>query len=223
VASSDKDAATFFSPRRQKRPLETTLQMGDPLSESIRQSRAPKTSRAENSRASPKRRQTKARVALAIEDRWRKQGTEAFLTAEGFPVGVRNAELVLADAPQTNGTAVKVLEEDHGATPVRRFTAGGQQYNFTYTVSDTSKPIRIAMVFTDAPGAVGSGSFPAVNYLSMGITAPGGGSLKWCDTNAIDADGYTIPSSNCFFPDLDNNVHYVTIRPGSFSGQFTSM
>lgn len=106
-----------------------------------------------------------------------------------------------------DGTAVKVLEEDHATTPVRRFTATGQQYNFTYTVSNTSKPIRIAMVFTDAPGAVGSGGCPAVNYLAMGVTAPGGGSLKWCDSNAIDSDGYTIPSSSCAFPDLDNNVH----------------
>ncbi len=40
------------------------------------------------------------RVGLAIEDRWRKQGIEAFLTAEGFPVGDRNAEVVLAEAPR---------------------------------------------------------------------------------------------------------------------------
>jgi DNA-binding NarL/FixJ family response regulator len=70
------------------------------LSASTRPSRAPKTSRAESSLASPKRRQTKARLGLAIEDRWRRQGIEAFLTAEGFPVRVRNAELVLADAPR---------------------------------------------------------------------------------------------------------------------------
>jgi two-component system response regulator EvgA len=70
------------------------------LSASTRSSRAPKTSRAESSLASPKRRQTKASIGLAIEDRWRRQGIEVFLTAEGFPVGVRNAELVLADAPR---------------------------------------------------------------------------------------------------------------------------
>lgn len=63
-------------------------------------SRAPTTSRAESSLASPKRRQTKARVGLAIEDRWRRQGMEAFLAAEGFAVGDRNAELVLADSPR---------------------------------------------------------------------------------------------------------------------------
>lgn len=40
------------------------------------------------------------RVGLAIEDRWRKKGIEAVLTAEGFPVRDRNAELVLVDAPR---------------------------------------------------------------------------------------------------------------------------
>jgi DNA-binding NarL/FixJ family response regulator len=70
------------------------------LSASTRSSRAPKTSRAESSRASPKRRQIKARIGLAIEDRWRRQGIEALLEAEGLAVGVQNAELVLADAPR---------------------------------------------------------------------------------------------------------------------------
>lgn len=50
--------------------------------------------------ALPKRRQTRGRVGLAIEDRWRRQGIEALLGAEGFAVGVRNVELVLADAPR---------------------------------------------------------------------------------------------------------------------------
>jgi hypothetical protein len=40
------------------------------------------------------------RVGLAIEDLWRKQGIEAFLSAEGFSVGVWNVELVLADTPR---------------------------------------------------------------------------------------------------------------------------
>jgi hypothetical protein len=117
-----------------------------------------------------------------------------------------------------DGIAVKVLDEDHATTPVRRFTAPGQQYNFVYTVADTSKPIRIAVAFTDVPGAVGSGTFPAVNALAMGVSQ---GSLLWCDTGAIGSDGYTIASTNCFFPDIHNNVHYVNIKPGSFSGQFT--
>jgi DNA-binding NarL/FixJ family response regulator len=74
--------------------------MGDPLSASTRPSRESKMPRAESSRASPKRRQVKARVALAIEDRWRRQGIEALLGEEGFAVGVRNVDLVLADAPR---------------------------------------------------------------------------------------------------------------------------
>ncbi len=48
----------------------------------------------------PKRRHTKARVGFAIEDRWRRQGIQALLEAEGFAVGRPNAELVLADAPR---------------------------------------------------------------------------------------------------------------------------
>jgi len=42
----------------------------------------------------------KLRIALAIEDRWRKQGIEAFLTREGFEVGGRRPHLVIADAPR---------------------------------------------------------------------------------------------------------------------------
>jgi len=52
-----------------------------------------------NSRNGVKPRE-RPRVGLAIDDRWREQGIEAVLTAEGFPVGDRNAELVLADAPR---------------------------------------------------------------------------------------------------------------------------
>ncbi len=42
----------------------------------------------------------KPRIALAIDDRWRKQGIEVFLTEEGFEVGGQRPELVLADAPR---------------------------------------------------------------------------------------------------------------------------
>jgi DNA-binding NarL/FixJ family response regulator len=70
------------------------------LSAPTQPSRAPKTSRAEGSQAPPERRQARARVGLAIEDRWRRQGIEALLGAEGFAVGLRKAELVLADAPR---------------------------------------------------------------------------------------------------------------------------
>jgi hypothetical protein len=118
-----------------------------------------------------------------------------------------------------DGIAVKALDEDHAVTPVRRFTASGQQYNFVYTVSNTGKPIRFVMAFTDAAGAIGSGNNPFVNHISTAIFQ---GGKMWCDNGAIDSDGYTIPSTlSCGFPDLDNNVKYVNVRPGSFSGQFT--
>lgn len=52
-----------------------------------------------NSRNGMKARE-RPRIGLAIEDRWRRQGIEVFLTAEGFPVGVGKAELALADAPR---------------------------------------------------------------------------------------------------------------------------
>jgi DNA-binding NarL/FixJ family response regulator len=42
----------------------------------------------------------KPRIALAIEDRWRKQGIEAFLNREGFEVGGPRPHLVIADAPR---------------------------------------------------------------------------------------------------------------------------
>lgn len=70
------------------------------MSASTRPSRASNTSRPEAPRASPKQRRGRARVGLAIEDRWRRQAIEAFLGAEGFAVGVRNVEVVLADAPR---------------------------------------------------------------------------------------------------------------------------
>jgi len=56
--------------------------------------------RAEDPRNNARAPTNRARIALAIEDRWRKQGIEAFLTREGFEVGGRRPQLVIADAPR---------------------------------------------------------------------------------------------------------------------------
>src|SRR6266700_2031341 len=55
---------------------------------------------ARNPRNNARALTAKYQIALAIEDRWRNQGIEAFLTREGFEVGGPRPHLLLADAPR---------------------------------------------------------------------------------------------------------------------------
>jgi len=117
-----------------------------------------------------------------------------------------------------DGTPVSAYDEDHGSAPRTRFTASGQQLNFTYTVANPAQPIRAALVYTDAPGLAGGG-LAYINALTMAVFQ---GSFAWCADNGKDANGYTIRSGgSCPFPDLDNNVHFVNVAPNSLTGQFT--
>ncbi len=114
-----------------------------------------------------------------------------------------------------DGTPSIAGDEDHGLPPYRRFTATGQSYTFTFTIADPSKPLKIALAFTDAAGA--ANATPAkVNELSMYVLQ---GGYTYCD-GSYDANGYTPRSISCGPPDGINNLHVITIAPYSFAGQF---
>jgi hypothetical protein len=55
--------------------------------------------------------------------------------------------------------------------PAEKFTASGQQRVITGSVSDISKPLRITLVWTDAPGPTTGNAF--VNNLDLEVTAGG--------------------------------------------------
>lgn len=114
-----------------------------------------------------------------------------------------------------DSTASRYFDEDHGSAG-RRFTATGQTYTMTFTVANSAKDVRIALVFTDRYGAAGAN--PAkVNELSVYALQ---GSTTYCDGRAYDASGYTSPTTGtCGAPDGANNVHFINIHSG-FTGQF---
>jgi serine protease AprX len=73
----------------------------------------------------------------------------------------------------------------------------GQMRTFTLTGVDTTQPLKVTLVWTDAPGLVGAGS--VVNRLYLQIVQPDGTVL----------DGDVTP-----FPTVTNNVQQITIpRP----------
>src|SRR5690606_23896490 len=51
------------------------------------------------------------------------------------------------------------------------FVASGESREFTWGVADPTKPVRIALAWTDAPGALGTS--PQVNNLDLTVVAGG--------------------------------------------------
>ncbi|HYS55407.1 MAG TPA: S8 family serine peptidase [Thermoanaerobaculia bacterium] len=47
-------------------------------------------------------------------------------------------------------------------SPSRTFTASGQKWSATYPVSDTSRPVKVVLVWTDAPAPAPSGNVPTL-------------------------------------------------------------
>jgi len=118
-------------------------------------------------------------------------------------------------APLVDGTSFVAADEDRGTPPISRFTSTGQVLNYWLTVADPSKPVRVALAFTDRYGAVNA--VPSrVNALSVYAFA---GSNTYCD-GSYDSAGYTPPVTVCGPPNLNNTLHVITIAPNTISGQF---
>ncbi len=118
-----------------------------------------------------------------------------------------------------DGTHSISYDEDHAVTPTRRFTATGQSYTFTFPRSDVTKPVRIALAYTD-PAAAVNASAERVNNLVM--VAMKAGTAWWCDNDQMDINGYTPAVGGCDpFAQESNNLRFINISPNSFSGTFT--
>ncbi len=89
------------------------------------------------------------------------------------------------------------------------FGASGQQYQQMGTVADLSKPLRVSLVWTDAPGSTTGNSF--VNDLDLEITVGG----KVYKGNVFSGANSTTDGSF----DTRNNVENVFI-PAGVSGTF---
>jgi hypothetical protein len=68
----------------------------------------------------------------------------------------------------------KIWGNEH---PARVFTTSGTYENFTFSVSDPSKPVTVTLVWSDVPGAAGS-TWPLVNQLNLWVMQ---GSSIYCD------------------------------------------
>ena len=116
----------------------------------------------------------------------------------------------------SDSTPKRYFDEDHQANnPPRRFTASGGYRNITLSVADPSKPVIVAMAYTDAPSTPGSSGL-RVNGVDMYVLQ---GSGVYCDGQY--GTQYTTRSTGCWLPDMVNNVKRIVIAPYSFSGGFT--
>jgi subtilisin-like proprotein convertase family protein len=97
----------------------------------------------------------------------------------------------------------------HDELPADTFTASGQQRVITGTVSTTSKPFRVTLAWTDAPGPTTGNAF--VNNLDLEVTIGGNTYKGNVFSGAFSATGGSA--------DVRNNVESVFI-PAGISGSF---
>jgi hypothetical protein len=113
-----------------------------------------------------------------------------------------------------SSVGVRFFDEDHGATPVRRFTAGGGSWSAALQVADASKDVIVVLAFSDAPAAVGASPLK-VNDLDL-VIRNGGYNYSG---NHFDSSGYSVRIPlGLLFRDPANNVEMVRIRPGEIAG-----
>ncbi|MDB6110994.1 MAG: conserved repeat domain protein, partial [Pedosphaera sp.] len=94
--------------------------------------------------------------------------------------------------------------------PADLFTASGQTRTFTGTISDTNKPFRVTIVWTDAPGNTTGNAYN--NDLDLIVTA-GGNTYKG---NVFDGASSTTGGT----ADTTNNAESVFL-PAGLSGKFS--
>lgn len=94
--------------------------------------------------------------------------------------------------------------------PADRFTESGQVRTFTGTVSDSTKPFRVSLAWTDVPGSTAGNTF--VNNLDLEVTVGGETYLGNRFTGANSVTGGTA--------DIRNNLESVFLPAGA-SGPFT--
>ncbi len=92
------------------------------------------------------------------------------------------------------------------------FDNSGETWTHSYQADDPSQPIRIMLVWTDAPGHGLGGSTPAWNNdLDLRVVAGGTTYLG----NALDNDGWSIAGGSA---DAKNNTEAVFLQPAQHAG-----
>jgi hypothetical protein len=107
---------------------------------------------------------------------------------------------------------VRFFDEDHGATPVRRFTAGSGSWspNPSLRVADASKDLIVVLAFTDAPAAVGASPLK-VNDLDLVVRI---GIYNYSGNYFDPSSGYSVRIPlGLVVRDPANNVEVVRIMP----------
>ncbi len=93
------------------------------------------------------------------------------------------------------------------------FTDSGQAWSQRIGVDDPAQPVRVMLVWTDAPGHGLGGEVPAwVNDLDLRVGGPG----QWYRGNVIGADGWSAGGGNA---DGINNMEAVYLSPEQHGGR----
>jgi hypothetical protein len=117
-------------------------------------------------------------------------------------------------------------------SPARTFTASGQRWSATFPVSDPNKPVKIVLVWTDAPAPAGVGNVPTLLQNDLDLSLNIGSStncVSYAGNNLtpsfqIPAEGEesVLYSCGAGHPDTKNNTEMVVFFPSTAGvSQFT--
>lgn len=113
------------------------------------------------------------------------------------------------DAVLNPGEPVVYFEQDHV------FTDSGQQWSRTIAAADPSRPVRLMLAWSDAPGHGLGGTGPAwINNLDLSVTAASG----LYRGNVIGPDGWSATGGDA---DGKNNLEGVFLSPAQHGGAIT--
>lgn len=105
--------------------------------------------------------------------------------------------------------------------PIDRFTATGQERVFTGTVADSSRPFRVTLTWTDAPGPTSGNAF--VNNLDLSVTVGGQTYLGNVFNQGNSVTGGTADIRNnaesVFLPAGVSGPYTITVRATNIAGQ----
>lgn len=104
--------------------------------------------------------------------------------------------------------AVKYFDEDHTVGGARRFTAGEGSWAVGLRRANATKDVVVALAFTDRFAAVNAMEL-RVNNLDVYVL----NQSYIFQGNNFDPSGYTYRATGSSFPDLDNTVELIRIRP----------
>jgi hypothetical protein len=109
--------------------------------------------------------------------------------------------------------------------PARTFTAAGQQWSATYPVSDPNQPVKVVLVWTDAPAPAGVGNVPTLLQNDLDLSVNIGDSTN-CHTYAgnnltastqmpSEGEESVLYSCGAGNPDTKNNTEMVVFFPAA--------